>query len=245
MEIYAEMQYTPAEPSMTKCKPPPSDVLDFVLDEEFVSVGTLHRARAISKLWFTACEGALAKLPGVVAIGGSNHASTFDSVCAFSSVELLDLHAKEWTQLPAMKRSRTEFAAIGLPGGRILVAGGVDREICGGGCECKAIATQSCEIFLPSTCEWMPFAALPEKIAGASIVSLPLDGDSVGAKVYLVGGAGPNSDKCVIRIPTGACTFGRHGNNDYLNEMKEMFPRCVRPDGTCHVKGKMTEQRHV
>jgi hypothetical protein len=112
-------------------------------------------------------------LDGRVLVAGS-----MNGTGASASAELYDPRTGHWTATGAMIKFRLSHRATLLPGGKVLVTGGVDSVIDGGQ------ASTSAELYDPRTGSWRATEAMSEARRGSTATLLP-DGT-----VLVSGGSG-------------------------------------------------------
>ena len=100
---------------------------DLVAFPDFVSVGTLHRCRRVSKTLRDQAVQALEALPDILAIGGADFSTSSSLLKVQESNEALNLATLQWHAVPSLPLPRTNFASALLPDGRVFVGGGVFR----------------------------------------------------------------------------------------------------------------------
>jgi transcriptional regulator with XRE-family HTH domain/N-acetylneuraminic acid mutarotase len=99
---------------------------------------------------------AVSLLDGKVLVAGGrtkndNKNINKDNYSITNSAELFDPNKNTWTKLPDMKLARADFTAALLPGGRVLVIGGILP---------KGDVTQTTEIYDPITRSWQSGASM-------------------------------------------------------------------------------------
>jgi N-acetylneuraminic acid mutarotase len=113
----------------------------------------------------------------VLVAGGFNNCD--DDFCSdTSSAELYNPATGKWAQTGSMQGAREQQSATLLPGGEVLVAGGLNE---GGSC-CGQFEYSSAERYNPATGTWAPTASMAAKHAGQTATLLP------GGWVLVAGG---------------------------------------------------------
>ncbi|MCA9321386.1 MAG: hypothetical protein KDB53_11655 [Planctomycetes bacterium] len=141
---------------------------------QFTATGSMIEARAghvATKL----ANGKVLVTGGVATImGGSTNIATV-LMTARNSAELFDPVTGVWTLLPAMAAPRFEHAQVLLPGGGVLIAGGINggTTVFGQG---LPTYTNSCEVFDPTTNSFFSTGSLPQGLAGHGL-SVLANGD--------------------------------------------------------------------
>eukprot|EP01045_Picozoa_sp_COSAG04_P019479 COSAG04_NODE_1894_length_5288_cov_2.767200_1_plen_369_part_10 len=137
------------------------------------SVVELWRLRRVCRAFHRWGTAALAALPRVAAVGGSdtNYSST-------ANVEVLDLSTLRWSSgaVPALPQPRKWHSACSFGGGRLVVAGGTS--------DLRDSADRIAVQWVPGATEWTTLPEMAEARHSAVAVALP-DG-----RVVAIGGHG-------------------------------------------------------
>ncbi|CAL8324926.1 unnamed protein product [Merluccius merluccius] len=99
--------------------------------------------------------------------------------------EVLDLESQTWSPLPPLASPRAGASAVALPGGRVMVLGGMDH---------RQTALASVEVYHPDEGRWEGRAGLGQPSMG--VTALEKDG-----QVYALGGMGTDTaPQALVRV---------------------------------------------
>ena len=107
-------------------------------------------------------QHASAMLPDgrILVIGGWRHSGLSSYVPPLANVQIYDPSTNTWSEAASLKTARAQHAAVALPDGRILAAGGMNHA-----------PLASTEIYDPSSDTWAKAAPLPQALYGHAIVA--------------------------------------------------------------------------
>ena len=107
--------------------PEPFPLLTFLENDfgpqmlQFLSVRRLWITRRVNRLFRRLCHQALGTVPRLV-LGGQDFMGDGGSSQFFEAIDMQTLH---WTRLAALPARRVDAAMVGLPGGQLVVCGGM------------------------------------------------------------------------------------------------------------------------